>query len=573
MAKLEKGVNDLATVNPELAAQWHPTKNGDLKPADVTAGSKKKVWWRCDNGHEWEASINHRAKGTGCPYCAGKKVCEDNNLEKVFPDVAAEWHPTKNGDLNPADVASGSGKKVWWLCNKCGNEWEASISHRVNGTGCPCCAGQETVQNINDLSTTHPYIAEEWHPVKNGNLNPTDVKSGSGKKVWWRCRQGHEWKATVNNRANKAKGCPYCSGRLPVIAETDLNTINYNLAKEWHPTLNGNLKPTDVKSNSGKKVWWLCPDCRHEWQAVISSRNSGVGCPICAKHKSSSFPEQATYYYVKKHFPSAILEDRENLSGKELDIYIPSLKTGIEYDGGFFHQDVEKDIEKNKLAFKKGIKLIRIREHRCPILEDNYAEYTVRKNDSIQDLEETIETILLKLKINPYDIDVDVDRDYSDILHQTISYKKMKSLQSTHPRIAQEWHSTKNGDLTPELITHTSNKKAWWQCERGHEWKSTIRTRCQCDSKCPYCAGAYVITGETDLQTTHPEIAAQWHPTKNGILKPTDVKAGSSKKVWWQCEHNHEWETTVNARKRGSDCPICFLSKIKRVPIKNKGVG
>ena len=66
--------NDLATLNPEIAMEWHPTKNGELTPNDVTAGSHKKVWWQCSKfkNHEWDARIKDRTRSnvpTGCPDC------------------------------------------------------------------------------------------------------------------------------------------------------------------------------------------------------------------------------------------------------------------------------------------------------------------------------------------------------------------------------------------------------------------------------------------------------------------------------------------------------------------------
>lgn len=74
MAKLIVGLNDLATVNLDLAAEWHPTKNGSLLPSQVTAGSSKKVWWLGKCGHEWEAGVSSRNKGIGCPYCSGHRA-------------------------------------------------------------------------------------------------------------------------------------------------------------------------------------------------------------------------------------------------------------------------------------------------------------------------------------------------------------------------------------------------------------------------------------------------------------------------------------------------------------------
>ena len=131
------------TTFPEIAKEWHPTKNGNLKPSQVTSGTAKKVWWKCRKGddHEWPAAIASRASGRRCPFCSGKKVSNTNNLEVNFPDLAKEWHPTRNGNLGPNQVTSGSGKKVWWKCPKGDDhEWSTSISNRASrGSGCPHC--------------------------------------------------------------------------------------------------------------------------------------------------------------------------------------------------------------------------------------------------------------------------------------------------------------------------------------------------------------------------------------------------------------------------------------------------
>ncbi len=131
--------NNLAVLNPDLAAQWHADKNDPLTPEDVTPGSNKKVWCQCKNGHEWEAVIASRSMGRGCPECAGQKVGADNNLAVLNPDLAAQWHSDKNHPLTPQDVRPGSNKKVWWQC-KNGHEWEANINNRSRGSGCPYCS-------------------------------------------------------------------------------------------------------------------------------------------------------------------------------------------------------------------------------------------------------------------------------------------------------------------------------------------------------------------------------------------------------------------------------------------------
>lgn len=199
----------LQMLNPELAEQWHPAKNNELNPRDVAAGSGRKVWWRCGRGHEWEAIIGCRNRGSGCPYCSGFYASKENNLQTLNPELAKQWLAAKNGTLTPADVTVSSNKKVWWRCGR-GHEWEAIIGHRSKGAACPYCTGRYATKET-CLQTLNPELAKQWHPAKNGELTPKDVKTGSGRKAWWRCSQGHEWETAVVVRS-QGHGCPYCAG-------------------------------------------------------------------------------------------------------------------------------------------------------------------------------------------------------------------------------------------------------------------------------------------------------------------------------------------------------------------------
>ena len=201
----------LSKQSPHIAKQWHRHKNGSLDSRSVAPFSNKKVWWQCKKGHEWEATIDQRSRGRGCPFCVGQKVGSDNNLLVVNPELARQWHPIKNGNLRSSDVTPFSGRKVWWQCKR-GHEWEADISNRSNGTGCPYCAGQK-VGADNNLLVVNPELARQWHPKKNGDLTPAQVMPGTHKSVWWVCGKGHEWEASINNRnrTNRGSGCPYCA--------------------------------------------------------------------------------------------------------------------------------------------------------------------------------------------------------------------------------------------------------------------------------------------------------------------------------------------------------------------------
>ena len=274
---------DLASRFPDLAKEWHPTKNGDLTPDQVLWGSNRRVWWQCARGHVWDARVKSRAAGAGCPYCASRQISPgDNDLAAQYSDLAAQWHPTKNGDLRPQDVVAGSRRKVWWQCPK-GHVWQAAIASRAGGgAGCPVCAGKQVVPGENDLATLFPQLAQQWDREKNGALTPQQVSSYSNRAAWWRCPLGHSWRAAISARA-WGSDCPYCAGRKVLPGFNDLATRDPAVAAEWDPDLNGALTPQMVTAGSHKKAWWRCPE-NHVWKAVVYSRTGPkhCGCPVCA---------------------------------------------------------------------------------------------------------------------------------------------------------------------------------------------------------------------------------------------------------------------------------------------------
>ena len=208
----------------ELLLQWNSSQNGELTPERISCGSNKKVWWICGKGHEWQCTVYARTERRyDCPYCAGKYVVPGRDFQSLYPDLAAQWHPQKNGKAKPDQFLPGSHRSMWWRCDR-GHEWTALIKSRVEGTGCPYCSGRAVLPGENDLQTKDPFLAKQWHPTKNGNLLPSQVMPCSVRKVWWRCEQGHEWQAQVSSRT-MGKGCPVCNGKLIVPGENDLESF------------------------------------------------------------------------------------------------------------------------------------------------------------------------------------------------------------------------------------------------------------------------------------------------------------------------------------------------------------
>lgn len=273
------GFNDLLSLHPAVASQWHPTRNTE-KPSSVAPGSHRKVWWMCSRRHEWKALVYSRVSGVGCPFCAGKRpIPGETDLLSTHTMLASQW--SLKNRLPVTEISAGSNKRAWWVCAD-RHEWEATVDNRVKGKGCPYCSGRKVVPGLTDIVTTHPALAREWHPTKNGVVAAEDVSPGSNKPVWWQCGEGHEWRTAVSNRAGSGNGCAVCSGRVAAAGVNDLLTLRPDLAAEWHPTKN-DRGPDSVRPGAGYRAWWLGA-CGHEWDAQICSRtgSSNPGCPYCS---------------------------------------------------------------------------------------------------------------------------------------------------------------------------------------------------------------------------------------------------------------------------------------------------
>ena len=180
---------------PDLVKQIDRKKQPDLNPKNMTAGSHKRVWWRCPEGpdHEWSTKLQARtSQGYNCPFCppSPKKVSVTNSLQTKYPEISKEWHPTKNGDLKPKDIISGSHVLFWWKCDKGpDHEWRANPGNRTGRkSNCPCCAGKK-VSVTNSLASLFPdiesvncgrgvgYEINEFVPPKHiGTISATEIR-------------------------------------------------------------------------------------------------------------------------------------------------------------------------------------------------------------------------------------------------------------------------------------------------------------------------------------------------------------------------------------------------------------
>lgn len=564
------GVNDLKTLHPELAAEWDYSKNTD-GPEEYSQCSTRKKWWICPKGHSYDIAISSRtSQGQGCPYCASKRVLAGfNDLQTLYPEIAAEWDFEKN-DKEPSEVMSKSSYNAYWICPK-GHSFQVKVSERTTNYQtkyCPICSGKRVVSGYNDLATVRPEIAAQWDYDKNGDFFPTEVTEFSGKRAWWVCERGHSWSAVISWRT-KGNGCPYCGNSRLMPGFNDVAALFPEIAKEW--SWKNEKMPSEYIAGSHSKVRWKCSKCGYEWDSVIKERTyRSSGCPRCTHYFKTSIPEQAIYYYVKQVYPDAVNSFSGEESGnREIDVFIPSLQLGIEYDGGFWHTNSEKDKRKTQTLHENGIELIRVRERQAGVLEDGSVQILAdTSSDDLNKVQPALEELFdilsqrFGLAKQP---DIDLDRDYNEILDLSEGNQFDKSLASTNSPILQEWDYTKNDPITPEKVTAYSHKKAWWICSKcGKSWKQIIKTKIKGGLYCESCnktaanrkkAIQAISEGKAVPLTEYPLLAEEWFDEDDIAL----YTYGSDKKARWKCRKcgNIFFQVIKNRTLQGQGCPLC----------------
>jgi hypothetical protein len=194
----------LAVRRPDLMVDWDTDSRDNPDPYTIGEHSHGKVRWRCHScGHRWLQSPKVRSHGRGCAACGRRRIIEatvqrnqqppprERSLGALRPDLLGEWHPTRNQDIDPFAISRGSERKVWWRCGTCQTEWQTAVNDRTRATphGCPTCslakraAGLTVVASERSFATRYPHLLEEWHPTRNGDLDPLHGRGELGAPV------------------------------------------------------------------------------------------------------------------------------------------------------------------------------------------------------------------------------------------------------------------------------------------------------------------------------------------------------------------------------------------------------
>lgn len=490
----------------ELMKDWDLDENQDLNPSKLLVGSNKRASWICHLcNNNWKTSIYHRAiKKTGCRKCSSKRRLSFNINESIF-----KTHPDIAQDWSPDKngrlTPKMFSKNSRYEANWCCHTCGMESAKRIDSyQGCRQCKEAKHLEKKN-LELDYSDVSIEWDKEKNRDKLPSDFRHTTNKYAWWLCSTcGHSWIAKISNRTLLGRGCPLCSNRIVVAGKNDLATTHPYLSIEWHPVNNKQLTPEDITYGSGKKVWWLCPN-NHEYEATILHRAHGTECPKCNDGRQTSFAEQATYFYIKQLYSDALNRYSAKFLGRmELDIYIPSIKIAIEYDGEAWHK-------KNTIR----------REER---------KYQLCKNNGIK-------LIRLREKMPEFPSDIADEMYGMERLYEPKNLELMLGELLKHINFSETWMFGCPIDINisrdrPEIL----------------RYKTDLKTR--------------------SFNFLYPEIAKEWHSSKNGNQLPEHFQPGTNFKAWWECpDCGNVYEAAIGKRSGGmsgsnkTGCPKCGVEK------------
>ena len=462
----------------------------------------------------------------------------------------------KNPKIELLDTYVNSRTKVKFKCLKCGNEWETIPHTLVSGHGCPNCSRKE--QSKKTKKSNEQFLKE----LKNicPNVLPLEEYINAQTKIKCRCiKCGFEWE-TKPNWLLSGHGCSKCAHKS---GGEKIRLTNKEFLKKIKEK-NIPIVPMEDYELSNKTMKCECQICGHIWKITPNNLLRGFGCPKCNRVFQTSFPEQAIYYYLKQVFPDALNGYREGLKNTELDIFIPSQKIAIEYDGKHWHKNaLNKEMKKYQECQKRKIYLIRIREYGLDSSDINcdksFISYYSAKQDA-ETLNSVINQLFQFLKINRR---INIIDDYYDIQKMYLINRKNKSLKYLYPKISKEWDYKKNMNISPQMVLPGSVSKYWWKCSKcGHSWQASVSSRTNGNTGCPKCGGT--------MKKDNKEFLKELKRINRNVL-PLEDYINADTKIRCKCLIcNNEWYITPSKLLNNRGCPKCSIEKQKETFLKNR---
>jgi hypothetical protein len=469
----------------------------------------------------WSSRWSHIMRGSWCPHCSGRKR---GSIE--YMNELAE----RNGGHCISKTYKNSHTHLDWECDK-EHRWKAKPNNIQQGQWCPTC---RRVQLADKQRTPYAVIAS--HAVSQRGRLISRTYTHNKEKLEWECDKGHRWKSSVNSVINQGTWCPTCAGEK--ISASKLSPTGLDDLKRIANERGGELLSKSYKGTA-RKYRWRCKN-GHEWDAVANNIKVGRWCPECG----GGLGERITRAFFEQMFGTSFHRVRpdwlttEDGRKLELDGYASELKIAFEHQGRQHFKPVPKfggtredllaqqnrDARKRSICATVEVKLIEVPEVPSQLPVPNLQKFILE------------ECIRLGIKVPD-----DAATKEINLVH-AYSFGPLQRFREA----ARE----RNGRLISKHFKGY-HRRHTWECEQGHQWKSSPNPILYQGTWCPKCGGNARRTieemREVALSRGGDCLSKEYH--------------GAHKKLLWQCSKGHSWSASPTSVVSGSWCPECAGSK------------
>ncbi len=559
----------------------------------LTVGSHKRVWFVCDAGHSWEGmfkDVKH------CPFCDGKGILSGyDDLATLYPDIAKEWHPTKNGELVAEKVSCNSSKKVYWLCSVCGYEYDAFVFNKTRrGDGCPACSMKRLVPGINDFATAYPELIHEWS-AKN-EMRPEELRRTDTTRLIIWDRNGKEYCESISRHLARVER--EREGKISLNRQKIIEFISENegfFSENWSEALNG--FPYSELTHIKGKYRWRCSRCKRAVdESIETAMKRGIICEDCKilqrkrkiaereakkernKARARSFGQSAIAFYLGRIDGVRICEEvlLEPARRFRVDIVVEDTvkekRYAIEHDSERYHSSElsrAADAEKDGLMREKFDEVIHIVQGK----KDSPARVNERYFYSESRLSE-LEAVIKRFINDNFEcaVDVDIKRDTMQILRMKNYSKNGRAEWNKHilDRLSEDWHSEDNAGYELSDFSPRVYYNALWRCKNcGNAFYAAICNRARGDV-CTKCKNRRKkVAPYESFASVYPQKAKNW--AAENELSAAEVTPSSGYNALWHCDVcGHTWQTPVNivARSKYGGCRVCGREYVRQMMYK-----
>lgn len=460
---------------------------------DLAGATSSRNAYLCSLGHAYTAKakdIRDARRSDGCKFCSRKApLAGFNTLADTHEHLLNEWHPTMNKGLQPTSLLSGSTQVVVWRCAN-NHTYAQTPAARSRGVGCGYCSNHLVDPQSNALSFTHAAMSKEWHLSKNSRVTPDDVVAGSATKRWWRCAHNHDYLMAPVVRTRLGAGCPICARKV-AHPFNNLAATHPEAAVLWHESKNSTVRLDGIMSGSGRRVWWQCSACGHEWLRVVNQQVRRPGCPNCVvKLLPAGTSLAETHPALAEELDTELNTDvdpRRITAGSSRYVWwrcgrahqwrtSPSIRS--QGRGGCMTCSNRRVVPgENDMATthpELALEMDGPKNH--PLTPEKVVAGTARRLWWRCTSEGHLWIAAGNARI----------RGHRCPVCMKVVVRGVNDFATTHSSLVDDWDYDRNGSLAPTDVLATTQKMLWWRCADGHRVRERAKGRIA-RGGCPEC--------------------------------------------------------------------------------------